>query len=84
MGVGIFPIVSDLPANHEWIKNNENGLVIKPTIEEVKNAIIWCSENKINMKAASDRNIDLIKRKATWEENVKIVEQLYENIINKK
>lgn len=84
MGVGIFPIVSNIPANNEWIRNNENGLVINPTIEDVKDAIIWCLENKKNMKTASDINRDLIRKKATWEENVKIVEELYENIINKK
>ncbi|NFN94092.1 MULTISPECIES: glycosyltransferase family 4 protein [unclassified Clostridium] len=81
MAVGVFPIVSNIPANQEWIRNNENGLIIEPTVENVRDSILWCSENKKFMKDISQKNANFIKSKATWDVNVKIVESLYNEIL---
>lgn len=85
MYVGLFPIVSDLPANREWVKDKENGLVInKFRKEEVCEAIEWCFTNKKHMKDVSSKNTDIIKSRALWENNAKIVEELYKKSIDLK
>lgn len=79
MAVGVFPILSNLPANNEWVTNKENGVIIEKTNQEMlKDAILWCAENKQKMKAASDYNVRLVRENAVWSDSVKIVEELYE------
>jgi L-malate glycosyltransferase len=79
MAVGVFPVLSNLPANREWIKDKENGIIIKETTPEmVRDGILWCAENKAELRAASDINVKLVKEKAVWRDSVKIVEDLYE------
>lgn len=81
MGCGLFPLVSDLPANREWVNDRENGIIVKKHDENsVKDAILWCCENKNVLKNASDKNVDIIKEKALWKNNAKIVEGLYEKL----
>lgn len=79
MAVGVFPILSNIPANNEWVKDKFNGLIIeKTTIENVRDAILWCAKNKGKMKAAADYNIKQVKDNAVWNSSINIVEKLYE------
>jgi glycosyltransferase involved in cell wall biosynthesis len=79
MYCGLFSVVSDLPANREWIKDKENGLITGSINEEdVKKALLWCYDNKEKIIKASDLNTNIIKERALWKENVKIVERMYE------
>lgn len=81
MYCGLYSIVSDLPANGEWIKDKENGLIIGAIDEDsVKNALLWCYSNREKVIKASDLNTSIIKKRALWKENAKIVEGLYKEI----
>lgn len=81
MCCGLFPILCDLPANREWIKNNDNGIIIEEISDEsVKDAILWCYENRDYMEQVSVKNMDIIKDKALWKNNAKMVEDLYNKI----
>lgn len=78
MAVGVFPVLSNLPANREWIKDKENGIIIEETnVMNVRDAILWCVDNKSKMKLAAEYNIKLVKENAVWSDSVKIVEELY-------
>lgn len=82
MYCGLFSVVCDLPANREWIENEDNGLIIPQyNPAEVKKAILWCSLSKQHMKNVSQKNIDIIKNRALWKNNSKIVEDIYKQII---
>jgi glycosyltransferase involved in cell wall biosynthesis len=82
MYCGLFSIVSDLPANREWINNKDNGIIVKSADEDhVKESILWCYENREHIKAVSNKNTDIIKERALWKNNAKIVEGLYEELI---
>ncbi|NLZ49301.1 MAG: glycosyltransferase family 4 protein [Clostridiales bacterium] len=82
MGCGIFPIVSDLPANGEWVTDRETGYILKDiTPEEVCKAIEWSVKNWDKVVEASEKNISLIKEKALWRNNVKIVEDIYKKVL---
>jgi glycosyltransferase involved in cell wall biosynthesis len=83
MYCGLFPVVCGLPANKEWVKDKDNGLVIDEVNEDnLKNAILWCYENKSHMAEVSLKNVDIIKERALWRNNSKIVENLYNIMIN--
>jgi L-malate glycosyltransferase len=81
LGVGVFSILSNLPANKEWVQNKKNGIIIENTTpKEVRDAILWCVENKAHMESVSQASIDMIKERAVWEDNAKIVEDLYKKV----
>lgn len=81
MCCGIFPIVSNLPSNLEWITNKKNGIVLNSISEnDVCHAINWCIENYTYLPSASKINMDIIRKKALWENNVKIIEKLYNKL----
>lgn len=85
MYCGLFPVVCGLPANKEWVRDGENGLVIEEVNEtNVCNALLWCYKNKEHMAKVSQDNIDIIEEKALWRNNSKIVEDLYKRMMEKK
>lgn len=78
MCCGMFPVLCDLPGNREWVNDKENGYIVKEITEDlVKEAILWCADNKSFMRSVSEKNVNIIKEKALWKENAKIVEELY-------
>ncbi|MCX7885276.1 MAG: glycosyltransferase family 4 protein [Caloramator sp.] len=84
MCCGLFPIVSDLPANKEWVKDRENGYIINEiNSEKIKEAILWCCKNKEKIKKASKVNRKIIEDKALWSNNIKMVEEIYQKMINR-
>lgn len=81
MGCGLYPVLSDLPSNREWVNHGENGLVVKAINSiDVKEAILYCFKNKTHLEAAKAINIKLIEDKALWKNNIKIVEEIYNKV----
>ncbi|MCK4352005.1 glycosyltransferase family 4 protein [candidate division WOR-3 bacterium] len=81
MACGAFPIVTDIPGNREWIKDNENGYLVptdNPHILSKK--IIQALKNPELLKTAAKRNISIIKNKALWKDNMKTVEEAFYKI----
>lgn len=77
MGYGCIPVVSDLPANEEWITNGENGIVVKgDSLTTALTAAV-----NMNLDIAQKRNIDLVLNKATKEVNRKLFTTIYDNIL---
>ena len=58
MAYGCIPMVSDLPANREWIEDGDNGLI----------GLKECCLNKENVFKL---NREIIRNKAIWKENIK-------------
>lgn len=78
MCCGLFPIVSNLPSNLEWVTNKQNGIVLDSINENaVCDSINWCVRNYSCLSDISKINMKIIREKALWENNAKIVEQLY-------
>ncbi len=67
MACGLFPIVTDIPANREWITHGENGLLV-PLKSPMKLAIAvidaW-SDAPLRRRAVA-HNLNLIREKAEW------------------
>lgn len=85
MYCGLFPVVCGLPANKEWVKDKENGLVVEEVNEvNVGDALLWCYKNKEHMARVSQSNIEIIEKRALWKNNSKIVEGLYKRMLDRK
>jgi glycosyltransferase involved in cell wall biosynthesis len=71
MASGAFPIVTDIPANREWITNAENGFLIPIENENIlAMRIVEAIHNKELLTKASEKNRMIIKDKAHWKENI--------------
>lgn len=57
---GCIPVVSDLPANHEWVTHEETGIIVSdPKGDPFSSAL------ELDMETASSRNRALAREKAT-------------------
>ena len=78
MAAGCLPVVSDLPANREWITHGENGLLF-PVGDDA--ALAGCLRQAAGDAAwrtqAAARNRDIVAARATWESNLAAVETLF-------
>lgn len=84
MNSGILPIVSDLPANREWINNNENGLVLKNIDEiELADLMIKSVENSELIYGAMEINTSIIQDRAIWKNNMQIILDNYNKLIDR-
>jgi glycosyltransferase involved in cell wall biosynthesis len=81
MGSGVFPVVTDIPSNREWITNAENGFLV-PTENEVVLArkIVEAIRNKELLVEANGKNRELIEQRANWKSNMKKIANIYENL----
>jgi glycosyltransferase involved in cell wall biosynthesis len=78
MAAGLFPIVSNIPANREWIIDGENGyLVPAKDIEMLAKQIVEAIKNKPFRLKAGKKCREIIYNKAIWEKNIKPMEDFY-------
>jgi len=83
MGSGVFPVVTDIPANREWITNGENGfLVPADEAESLASKIIDAIRNRELAEKSREENRLIVQQKALWAEYIKKIEYIYANILN--
>ncbi|MCB0318980.1 MAG: glycosyltransferase family 4 protein, partial [Bdellovibrionales bacterium] len=74
MACGVFPIVSNIPANTEWIVNEENGLVIDLNDPQaLAIAIRRAIEDETLFDKTVKFNRKLVEEKASIDKNMKIL-----------
>ena len=76
MACGCIPVVSDLPANCEWIQSGVNGIVV----EDLQSDFI-SKALKLNHKVAIEINKQRIEKDGTKEANRTKFLQLYQTIV---
>lgn len=78
MGSGILNIVSNIPANNEWIIDGVNGLTLEGFNEE---KLKLCMERAIDdnetFKEGNIINRKTILEKAIWEDNMNVIEGFF-------
>jgi glycosyltransferase involved in cell wall biosynthesis len=82
MACGLFPIVSDIPANREWIEDGVNGCLV-PVQQPMKLAmtIIEAWKDAPMRDAAVRRNVELVREKAEWRTNMQVVLDLFDGLV---
>jgi glycosyltransferase involved in cell wall biosynthesis len=84
MGCGLPTIVTDVPANKEWIVNGENGCVV-PTRDSktLSESIISLSHNIENRKIFGRKNYEIVQRHANLENNTENLHNIYNELVRR-
>jgi glycosyltransferase involved in cell wall biosynthesis len=81
MACGLFPVVSDIPANREWIEDGANGLIVDPRDPAaIARAIAAAWENGSLRESAAKNNAGLIETRADWYQNMSVVNDLFRRL----
>lgn len=79
MAYGCLPVVSDLPANREWITDGENGIVVSDhNLEQSLELAMQLDPIKV-----ASRNHEIIEARATKHANRTRFIAIYEHLINR-
>ena len=78
MAYGCIPVLSDLPANREWIDDGKNGIIVNSPSENIFDRAL-----KLNMSEVASLNKRIIIEKGTKVANKKKF-QLYDHLLQQK
>ncbi|MFH1756065.1 MAG: glycosyltransferase family 4 protein, partial [Candidatus Latescibacterota bacterium] len=85
MACGLYPIVTNIPANREWIIDGTNGTRVNPGNPGLlADAIVSAWKNEGLRREAFACNQKIIQERANWYENMKLVRELFEKILEEK
>jgi len=79
MAYGCIPVLSDLPANREWIDDGKNGIIVNSPSENIFERAL-----KLNMSEVASINKRIIIEKGTKVANKKKFIQLYNHFLQQK
>ena len=83
MAAGCTPIVTDLPANREWIENGVNGLLFPVGDDRALAEMIQkASADATWRQDVARRNLEIIARRARWRDNMAQVEDAMTRLIS--
>jgi glycosyltransferase involved in cell wall biosynthesis len=78
MACGAFPVVTDLPANREWIVDGENGIVLpRRDPRALAEAVLSVLGDDPLRTSARARNERIIRERGLWLDNMKRVEDAF-------
>ncbi|MBV6429344.1 MAG: Glycosyltransferase Gtf1 [Haliscomenobacter sp.] len=79
---GLFPIVSDLPANRVWLKDKQNGLLIAETnASELAEQILYAWQNPEFCRKAVEKNRVTTEESLSLEKNMKVFLDCYQKLL---
>jgi glycosyltransferase involved in cell wall biosynthesis len=79
MAYGCIPVLSDLPANREWIDDGKNGIIVNSPSENIFERAL-----KLNISEVASINKRIIIEKGTKVANKKKFIQLYDHLLQQK
>jgi len=78
MACGCFPVVTDIPANRDWIENGKNGFLVPiDDPRDLAKKIVMAINNRNLRTEAKKINWDIIKNNTDIEKNMIMIEELY-------
>ncbi len=84
MSVGVFPIVTNIEGNREWITHGRNGLLFEPkSASSLADAIIQAAGMRKRFAAAAQENRRIIESRAIWEDNMERAKGLFMELAGK-
>lgn len=84
MAVGLFPVVTDIPGNAEWVKNKKSALTFPDgDIDALGSALIEAAKNRVLRDDAAAINRKTIESRAIWERNMTAIERAFEDIVHR-
>lgn len=79
MACGTVPILSNLPANNEWVKSGYNGIIVSDTLEKAFEEAL-----QLDIPQVANINKEIIEKKATKVSNQKLYIKIYNALLNEK
>jgi glycosyltransferase involved in cell wall biosynthesis len=81
MATGIFPVVTNIEGNMDWVTDGKNGFLV-PTDDPRKLAsrIAEALGNDRLRESVGRMNIEIIRKKANWQDNMSEIEETYEKL----
>lgn len=76
---GCIPVLSDLPANREWVQDNQNGIIINSLSENMLERAL-----KLDGEKVAERNKKIIVEEGTKDANRKKFVAMYDKLLAKK
>jgi len=84
MACGAFPVVADIPANREWIRDGENGFLFPPgDAEALAKKVVECLNRPDLRAGAREVNARIIEQRAQWSSNIETLLALCERVMNR-
>ena len=81
MSVGLFPVVSDIEGNREWIEDGVNGVMFEPgSVKSLAEAVIRASGMRDKFQAAAEANRRRVENEAIWQDNMDPVGNLFRDL----
>lgn len=81
MACGLFPVATDIPANREWIVDGENGRLVPPGEATRLAVAIIDSWRDAELRGRAQRiNLAAIDRRARWENTMRPVHELFDEL----
>lgn len=78
MAAGCFPVISDLPSMHGWVRHGETGLLVSPRDEEAVAAALLVALNDFALRqAALEPNRETVSAQGLRENNMRLMERHY-------
>lgn len=85
MACGIFPVVSNIPANKEWIETGVNGLIVDElSVDGLTKSMLKALNDKSLRESAVDINSKIINERAIWSNNMAYIRENYVKLISKE
>jgi len=82
MACGVIPIVSDIEAYKQYLKDKKNAFFVNPdNPREIANKIIYCIKHPELKETFYNINRKIIEENEDWNKNAKKMEKLYEELI---
>jgi glycosyltransferase involved in cell wall biosynthesis len=83
MGSGVFPVVTDIPANREWIIDGINGFLVPIDKAEVlASKILDAICNRDLLEKSRSENLRIVEKKAFWPTNIQRLKGIYSNLFS--
>lgn len=77
MGYGCIPVISNLPANKEWVDHAENGIIVAENL-----ASSFEQALQLDLKMVQKINLEIIQKRGTKEVNQRMFFRIYDSIFN--
>jgi len=85
MAVGLFPIVSDIEGNREWITEGVNGFLVDPHDPDALAERIVLALRRVDWRRkVCQQNKEIVKQRALRKNQMYIVEQAYRELVSRQ
>ena len=83
MAVGVFPIVSEIAANREWIADGVNGFLVDPHDPDALAEEITLALRRVDWRReVCQQNKEIVRQKALRKNQMDIMEQAYRELVS--